>query len=86
MYLRLGPDQILPLSSIVGIFDMDNTTWSYRTRDFLETAESEGRVVSLGMDLPRSFVVCQEGEEPPIIYMTPLSSAVLKRRAAEDLF
>ena len=46
-------------ANIVGVFDMDNTTTSKRTRDFLRKAQEEGCVVSCD-DLPKSYVVTVE--------------------------
>ena len=36
MYLSIGNDMAVREHSIVGIFDLDNTTTSKRTREFLE--------------------------------------------------
>lgn len=64
--------------SIIGIFDMDNTTTSKRTREFLAAAEQEGQVVPCD-DLPKSFIVTAEyGMDR--VYLTTLSSATLEKR------
>ena len=86
MYLHLGQNVMVPKAAVLGVFDLDNTTWSFRTRRFLERAEQEGRVVAVGDDLPRSFVLAQEGEGPPMVYITALSSAALSARAERDGF
>jgi hypothetical protein len=86
MYLHLGQSVVVPYSSIVGLFDLDNTTGSHRTRAFLEQAEREGRVVNVSEDLPKSFVLCQEGEQPPIVYISQLATATLLKRAESNLF
>ena len=52
MYLHLGQNIMVSKSAILGIFDLDNTTWSFRTRRFLDKAEGEGRVIPVGDDLP----------------------------------
>ena len=39
MYLQLGQDTVIRTDSIIGIFDLDNTTVQKGTRDFLNTAE-----------------------------------------------
>lgn len=85
MYLHLGQNVMVRHEDVIGIFDLDNTTWSFRTRRFLERAEREGRVISLGDDLPRSFVVIREGAGSSTIYITPLSAAALSARAARNL-
>lgn len=83
MYLHLGQNVLVPEDSIIGIFDLDNTTWSFRTRRFLERAEREGRAVTVGDDLPRSFVLVQERAGPAAVYITQLTPATLQRRAEE---
>lgn len=77
---------MIPDDSVIGIFDMDNTTWSFRTRIFLERAEEEGLVMEVGDDLPRSYVLCQKIGQPPMIYTTQLNSAALIRRAEQGSF
>ena len=81
MYLHLGQNVMVRSQDVVGIFDLDNTTWSFRTRRFLERAERENRVTAVGDDLPRSFVLIQEGDGPPMVYITALSAAALSARA-----
>ena len=78
MYLSLGNDMAVRESSIIGIFDMDNTSTSKRTREFLSKSEKEGNVVPCD-DLPKSFVLTAEyGMER--IYLTSLSAATLEKR------
>ena len=78
MYLSIGNDMAVRDRSIIGIFDMDNTTTSKRTREFLEQNEQEGQVVPCD-DLPKSFVVTAEyGFER--VYLTSLTSATLEKR------
>lgn len=55
MYLHLGQSVVVPYSQILGVFDLDNASWAYKTREYLERAEQAGRVVWLGDDLPRSL-------------------------------
>ena len=78
MYLSIGNDMAVRESSIIGIFDMDNTSTSRRTREFLAKAEKEGQVVPCD-DLPKSFVLTAEyGLDR--IYLTALSSSTLEKR------
>ena len=78
MYLSIGNDMAVRDRSIIGIFDLDNTSTSKRTREFLEKNEEEGQVVPWD-DLPKSFVVTVEyGFER--IYLTSLASATLEKR------
>ena len=78
MYLSIGNDMSVRSSAVVGIFNLDNTTTSKRTRQFLEKAEQEGRVVPCD-DLPKSYVVTVEyGLER--VYLTALSAKTLEKR------
>lgn len=76
MYLHVGGDTVVPTAEIVGIFDLDNASWSHITRDFLRRAEQEGRVVNIAEDLPKSMVVTAER-----IILSQLNSATLLKRA-----
>ena len=71
---------MVPDREILGIFDLDNASWAYKTREFLERAEQEGRAIWLTEDLPRSFVLTDSRWGEPIIYVSPLSSATLAGR------
>ena len=86
MYLHLGQNVMVPEAAVIGIFDLDNTTWSFRTRRFLERAEREGRVTAVGDDLPRSFVLVQDGDGPAAVYITQLTAATLQKRMEENRF
>ena len=78
MYLSIGNDMAVREQSIIGIFDLDNTSTSKRTREFLNRAEKEGQVVPCD-DLPKSFVLTAEyGLDR--IYLTPFMSATLEKR------
>ncbi len=86
MYLHLGADTVVRSSTILGIFDTDNTTLSKITRDYLSRAEQEGRVVTITYELPKSFVVCREENGDERIYLSQLSAATLKKRLQQDTF
>ncbi len=78
MYLSIGNDMAVREKSVIGIFDLDNTSTSRRTREFLEKNEKEGQVVPCD-DLPKAFVVTAEyGMDR--VYLTSLSSATLEKR------
>ena len=78
MYLNIGNDMAVRDKSIIGIFDMDNTSTSKRTREFLANAEKEGQVVPCD-DLPKSFVLTAEYGLNRI-YLTTLGSSTLEKR------
>ena len=86
MYLHLGQGAVVTRDSIIGIFDLDNTTSSHITRDFLNRAEKAGRVLALGEELPKSFVVCaaqrrRSQRRQETVYVAQMSPATLRKRA-----
>ena len=85
MYLHLGQDCVVREKTVIGIFDLDNTSYSKITRDFLNRAEREGRAVYVTEDLPKAFAVTAEDGKSRV-YLTQLASQTLIRRAADEEF
>ena len=84
MYLHVGNETIVSERNIIGIFDLENTSVSKFTRDYLRKKQEENRVVNVTDDLPRSMVLCSvEGEER--VYISLLSSATVMKRAESGL-
>ena len=85
MYLHVGGDTVVLTGSILAICDLDNASFSHRTREYLRRAEQEGRVVNVAEDLPKSFAVAEKnGRET--VYLSQLNSATLLRRAESGFF
>lgn len=86
MYLHLGQDVMVKKSAILGIFDLENSTVSPLTRQYLAAAEKNGRVVNVSMEMPKSFIVCCEGdtrsgqEKSCTVYISQISAATLRKR------
>ena len=78
MYLSIGNDMAVRDSAVIGIFDLDNTSTSKRTREFLKKAEQEGQVVPCD-DLPKSFVLTAEYGLNRV-YLTALNASTLEKR------
>ena len=81
MYPNAGNEEIYQ-KNIIGIFDLDTSTVSKKTRDFLARAEKEGRVTLLTYDLPRSFLLTEEPDGQKV-YLSQISAATLAGRAGE---
>jgi hypothetical protein len=75
MYIHVGQNTVIPEKSIIGVFDMDNTTTSKITRAFLENVERRGGIVNVSDELPKAFVVTTEK-----VYLTQLAAATIARR------
>ena len=80
MYLHLGKGTVVSTDSIVGIFDLDITSQSHLTRKYLSMAEKAGQVVNAAEDIPKSFVVCRDGEKNTV-YLSQMAAATLLRRS-----
>lgn len=81
MYLHIGRNQMIPERRIIGVFDLEITSQSKRTAEFLRRAEEESLVVDACDDLPKSFLVCDHPYHPQIVYLSELNSATLQKRA-----
>ena len=79
MYLSIGNDMAVRTSSVIGIFDLDNTTVTKRGREFLSAAEKEGLVVPCD-DLPKSYILTAEYGLNKV-YLTSLNTSTLEKRA-----
>lgn len=77
--LHIGAGYLIDTESIVGIFDLDKTTYGPRTREFLAKAEQAGQVVSAGFELPKSFLVCNDRGKTTV-YLSQLASSTLQKR------
>ena len=78
MYVNIGNDMSVRDSSVIGIFDMDNTSTSKRTRQFLELAQKNGEIVPCD-DLPKSFILTSQYGMTRV-YESTLASATLEKR------
>lgn len=78
MYLNIGGDMAVRDTAIIGIFDLDKTSISGRTREFLAAAEKEGQVVPCD-DLPKAFVLTAEYGMNRL-YLTSLNTSTLEKR------
>ena len=79
MYLSIGGGFVVRRRDIVAVFDMDNATYSRISRDALSLAEKRGEVINAAEDIPRPFIVCEEGGKRRV-YLSGLSGSALKRR------
>ncbi|MDD3260987.1 MAG: DUF370 domain-containing protein [Oscillospiraceae bacterium] len=81
MYLHLGQKTVIRSEDILGIFDMETSTLSASTRAYLAKSEKEGHVVNVSMEMPKSFVLCCFPDGRETVYITPIGSATLLKRA-----
>ncbi len=80
MYLNIGQDTVITDKNILGIFDLDNTTVSKSTREYINTASKNGECITVSIEeLPKSFIVVAENEKKEI-YISPLNTSTIFKR------
>ena len=84
MYLHIGNNVMLPEKHIIGVFDLEITSQSKRTSEFLRQAEEESLVIDACEDIPKSFLVCDHPYHLQLVYLSELSSATLQKRMEEQ--
>ncbi len=80
MFLHIGNEKIICTSDIIGIFDIEKTSVSKHTKDFLNKAGNQKRVNYVSYDMPKSFVVCLDENLNETVYISPISAATLIKR------
>ena len=85
MYLHLGREIVVLQEDVIGLFDLDTSTWSKHTKRFLTAWEEKGQVVNVSDELPKSAVVCCGRDGRTVVYISQLSTQTLRKRAGEPL-
>ncbi len=80
MYLHLGGDVAVRIKDIVAIMDMETTSTSKKTREFLKINQKHGEIISVNNELPKSYVIITEDKKTKV-YISPISSQTLLKRA-----
>lgn len=82
MYLHLGQNTVVLMDDVVGIFDLETSTVSNCSRRFLYDAQKGGRVFNISDEIPKTYVICVDAEQRETVYISQISSATLRKRAA----
>ncbi len=80
MFIHLGGSVVVSQGDIIAIFDVDTSGASVNTKNFLKMSEDDGFVVKISEDEPKSFVLTEKRKKT-IIYLSPISSTTLFKRA-----
>lgn len=79
MFLHLGENVVVPVKDVIGIFDMETSTYNSDTVQFLRAAEEDGFVVRITKDKPKSFIVAEVNKKSKV-FISPISSSTLGKR------
>ena len=80
MYLHLGNDVLINTKNLIGIFDIENSSTSQITKNFLSNAGKMDRVFNVSYEMPKSFIVCIDDSFQETVYISQISCATLKKR------
>ena len=84
MYLHIGNGKSVKKKNIIGIFDLDTSTETKTGKEFINRLERAGAVEYDDDDLPRSFVLVDEGEKCRV-RLSRISSKGLLARVNEEI-
>ncbi len=79
MYVHLGADTVVNTENIISIMDLESSSISKFSKEFLKTAEEEGFVKNVSDEIPKSFIICEEKGQS-VIYLTNISTKALAGR------
>ncbi len=80
MYINIGGNVSVRSREIIGVFDLDNSTYEKGTREFLSDAEKKGEVLPINEEeLPRSFILTEQKGKKTVYLSQKSPSAIGKR-------
>lgn len=81
IYVHLGDNVDVITSDIIGIFNIETTTISSDTKNFLKISQRNNIVKNIAEEkLPFSFIVASSNVGETAIYISAVSSLTLKKR------
>ena len=77
--IHLGKNGTVHVRDIIGFFDLDGSTESEITKEFLKKSEKEYKIVNLLYDLPKSFVITSENGRENVYMLSNSVETEIKR-------
>ena len=82
-YIQIENSRWLRSGGILAIVDIDKSTISKISRNFLAGKEKQGLLTTASMGLPKSFIVYDDGRKEQVI-LSVFSPDILKKRTGKD--
>ncbi|MBN1623319.1 MAG: DUF370 domain-containing protein [Clostridia bacterium] len=79
MYLHIGGNHVIDRRDIIGVFDIEKSTVSNITRDYLRKQEKRGRVITIVSDMPKSFIIVEK-DSNTYVYLSSIAPITLRKR------
>lgn len=83
MFLHIGEGKIVSKKDIIGVFDLETTSVSKKTREFLRINEKKGNVEYVGAEIPKTYII-SDSKLKKKVYVTQISSQTLQKRAERN--
>ena len=84
MFLHLGGNFIVDKKDIVAIMDLESSTISKITKEYLKDMEIHKNVINVEENiLPKSYVIVKN-EKQNKLYISPIAAQTLLKRCEED--
>lgn len=79
MYLHLGNDTVVNSEDIIAMMDLESSSMSKFSKEFLKISTEEGFVENVSDEIPKSFIICEKDGQS-VIYVTNISTKALLGR------
>lgn len=79
MFIHPGKNAVLRKRDITGVFELDNVSYSARSREFLRRCEERGEVADASEDIPRSFILSSENGKNHLTLTHVTTRTIIRR-------
>ena len=83
MFLHIGEGKVISKKYIIGIFDLENTSVSKKTREFLRINEKKGNTEYVGYEIPKTYILEDRKSGKKVVF-TNISTQTLQKRAERN--
>ena len=79
MFIHIGEGKVLSKKEIIGIFDLETTSVSKKTREFLRINEKKGNVEYVSAEIPKTYIIT-ESKLRKKVFVTQISSQTIFKK------
>ena len=72
MYLHLGRDTVVNTDDIIAMMDLESSSISKYSKEFLKISTEEGFVKNVSEEIPKSFILYEDGKTAKIMSLSLL--------------
>ena len=83
MLLHIGSGVSVSAGSVVCIVDLEGENTAAQTKEYMKQMQKQGRVRTVGGDLPRTLVITADENDGQLCHVSPISARTLRERIDE---